>query len=94
MLGGALPVETFSWSVVEFRGDQCESLGAVGAQVAVFPEVLPEQTIYVLVGSSLPWFPRVSEEHSLVEKGRDLVVACHFGTLIPGQRPSRMWGQL
>ena len=64
------------------------------AEVAVFPEVLPKQSVHVFVGSALPWFARVGKEHAVVKERCDLVMAGHFGALIPGQRPPQVWGQL
>lgn len=94
MLGGALPVQTLAWTVVELRGDCFQRIDGVDAQVAVFRQILPEQRVHVLVGSPLPWFTGVGEVGSIVEEGRDLVVAGHFRTLVPGQRAPQMLGQL
>lgn len=91
-LSGALPVEPFSWPIVELRGDYFQRFSGVDAQVAVFPKVLPQQSVRVLVGSPLPWFARVGEEHAVVEEGGNLVVVSHFGALVPGQCAPQMLG--
>ena len=41
-MGGADPVEVFSWAVVEIRGDDFEGVGVVNTEVAVLRKVLPK----------------------------------------------------
>ena len=60
-LRGGLPVEGFAGSTVESCGDGVRVVSRVSAEVGAFGEVLTEETVGVLVGSTLPWCLGVAE---------------------------------
>ena len=52
--GWGLPVERLSWPVVEFVGNSLEVLRRLTREIESFREVLPEQSVGVLVAAALP----------------------------------------
>jgi len=55
------------------------------AQVCPFREVLPQQTVCVLVGPALPRAARFAKVDPSAHVAAKLRVLCHFGSLIPGE---------
>lgn len=53
-LGWGFPAERFVWAAVELVGDRAEMFGGADGQVRALREVLPEQTVCVLVRAALP----------------------------------------
>ena len=68
----------------------CGEAGEVGA----FREILSRQAVGVLVGTTFPRPPGVGEEHAVAEQVRDVGVAGHFRTLVPGQVEASLVGDL
>ena len=59
--------------------------GAMDAEIRSFGEVLPQQSIGVLVGSPLPGTLRVAEVHLQTSVNCELCMLTHLRTLIPRQ---------
>ena len=59
--GGGLPAEGFTGSTVQSCGDSVQVASGVSAEVGAFGEVLSEETVGVLVGTTLPWCLGVAE---------------------------------
>ena len=62
-------------------------------EVGAFGEVLAEETVGVVVGSTLPWTLRVAEVDVEVGVCAELSVLGHFDSLVPGQRAAELLGQ-
>src|SRR5665213_2146534 len=63
------------------------------AQVCAFREVLPQQPVGVLVCATLPrasWVAKVDLDSRI---DLETAVLSHFGSLIPGQRATQLFGQ-
>ena len=54
---------------------------------------MTEETVGVLVGSTLPWTLRVAEVDVEVGIYAELSVLGHFGALVPGQGAAELLGQ-
>lgn len=93
-LGWGLPAEGFTWAGVEFGGDGVEVLTGVGREIGSLGEILPEQAVGVFVGASLPGTGGVTEVDRHVGCRGELVVASHLNTLVPGQGPFELRGQV
>ena len=65
----------------------------MSGEVGAVGEVLAEETVGVLVGSTLPWTLRVAEVDGGVGVCAELGVLGHFGALVPGQRAAELLGQ-
>ena len=65
----------------------------MSVEVGAFGEVLAEQTVGVLVGSTLPWTLRVAEVDVEVGLCAELSMLSHFDSLVPGQRLPELLGQ-
>ena len=65
----------------------------MSGEVGAFGEVLTEETVGVLVGSTLPWTLRVAEVDVEVGICAELSVLGHFGALVPGQGAAELLGQ-
>ena len=76
-LGGGLPVEGFLGSTVECCGDSVQVASGVSAEVGAFGEVLAEETVGVLVGSTLPWCLGVAEVDIEIGVYSELGVLCY-----------------
>lgn len=63
-------------------------------QVGAFREVLADESVRVLVGSSLPRAVRIAEVDLEFCREGDLFVSGEFGSLIPGQGLTQVFGQL
>ena len=82
-LGGCPPAEGLARPAVE-RGSNCfEILSGVSREVRTFREVLSEQPVGVLIGSSLPRALRVTEIHLQAAVDGELRVLCQMGSLDP-----------
>ena len=91
-LAGGLPAEGFTGSTVECCGDSVQVVPGVSAEIGAFGEVLTEQTVGVLVGSTLPWCLGVAEVDIQIGIYSQLRVLGHLGSLVPGQRTAQlMW---
>jgi hypothetical protein len=62
----------------------------VDTQVCAFREVLPEQAVGVLVRTSLPGTGRVAEVDGDEYAPGEILMAGHFGALIPRQGTAEM----
>ena len=62
--GRSGPAEGLTWAVVEFVGDPLQFFGRDMSQVNAFGEVVPQQTVRILVAAALPRRVRVTEEHA------------------------------
>src|SRR5262245_14733959 len=65
-------------------------LTAVDAKVGSLREVLAQQTVGVLVGSSLPWTAGITEVDRDSGGGGEAVMRAHLRALIPGQGTDQM----
>jgi hypothetical protein len=82
--GWGLPIEAFTWPVVECEGDGFEVLTGPTGEVGSLGGVLA-QPVRVLVRGSLPGRVRVCEEHSRAGIESELGVPGEFLTAIPGE---------
>ncbi|GAC1679664.1 MAG: hypothetical protein NVS9B2_30660 [Steroidobacteraceae bacterium] len=64
------------------------------AQVCAFREVLPQQPVGVLVSAALPRALWVAEVDLDTRIDLETIVLSHFGSLIPGQRATQLFGQV
>src|SRR5215212_7534152 len=92
-LGRCPPAEGLAGPGVERRGHGREVVRAVEAQVGAFREVLPQQTVGVLVRAALPRAVGVAEVDLNAGLDPQLCVLAHLRPLIPGQRPPQPLGQ-
>ena len=91
-LAGGLPAEGFTGSTVQSRGDGVQVVSGVSAEVGAFGEVLAEQAVGVLVGSTLPGTLGVAEVDVKIGVYAELSVLGHLGSLVPGQGTAElMW---
>src|SRR5665811_311017 len=89
-LCGAFEAQRLAWSGVQLPRNRVQLFLRVLAQVAPFWQVLPQQTVGVLVEPSLPGAMRISKV-DLYPGGRSQsLMRRHFPTLIVGQRKSRL----
>jgi len=66
----------------------------MNAEVRAFREILPKQPVGVLVRTTLPRAPRITEVDIHSRLHTQLGILGHFGTLIPSQRPSELLGKI
>ena len=93
--GRRSPAERLSRSAVEGDSNCVELSLRISADVRTFGKVLPQQSVGVLVRSSLPRTLRVAKVH--LQSGIDpkLSMLGELGSLIPGQRSSQLrWQHL
>src|SRR5688500_8118975 len=88
------PVVGFARPVVQRGGDRVEVFTAVTAEIGALGEVLPEQSVGVLVAGPLPWGVRVAEVDWQPRGLAQLRMLRHLGSLVPGQRASQRGGQV
>ena len=94
-LSRSAPAECHSRSAVERDRDGVELTLRVAAQVRAFREVLPQQTVRVLVRPSLPRAARIAEIDCQPGIDSKLSMLSELGALIPGQRTSQVrWQRL
>src|SRR4051812_22320951 len=94
-LGGRLPSECLSRPAVQGRSYCGQIISAVDAQVRPLREILPQQTIGVLVRATLPRAVRIAEVHLQPRVDPQSCVLRHLRPLVPGQRatePPRQGG--
>ena len=60
-LSGCPPVESFTWPRIEGGRHGSDLVGAMSAEVRALREVLPQQSVGVLVRAALPRAVRVAE---------------------------------
>jgi len=71
--------------VVHLVGNGIELFLGVDGQIGSFGEVLPQQSVGVLAGASLPGAMRVAEVDVDAGVGREFWVASHLLALVVGQ---------
>jgi len=81
-----MPAERLAVTIVEGCGDWDEAIGAMPAQVRAFGEVLPQQTVGILIRPSLPWTMGIAEVDRQARVDPELGVLSHLHSLVPGQR--------
>ncbi len=84
-LSGSIPLEHFSWSSVEFSGDEVEVVLGVGGEVLSFGEELADEPVPVFVAAPLPRRPGVTEKDGDAGVDPELDMAGEFAALVPGE---------
>src|SRR5262249_9527720 len=92
-LGGSPPAEGLAWAGVQRQGDGVKVHPVVPVQVGALREVLAQESVGVLVRSALPRAVRVTEVDRQPSIDAELRVLSHLGPLVPGERPTELFGQ-
>jgi hypothetical protein len=79
------PAQRLSRPCVEGGRHGSNLLGAVRTQISAFREVLTQQSVGVLVGTTLPEAMRIAEVDLDARINLETGMLSHLGTLIPGQ---------
>src|SRR5690606_889982 len=88
-LDGALEAEALARSDVQFVGNRIQLLLAVFRQIRPLGQVLPDQSVDVLVATTLPGTVRVAEVDRHAGLLGDLRMACHLPSLVVGHALAR-----
>jgi hypothetical protein len=76
---------------LEFVDGREELLGARQRQVGLLREVLPEESVGVLVAAALPGAVGIAEEHRDAGGLAELLVARHLDAAVPGRMSRVSW---
>ena len=82
---GRLPVQAFSGAGVEFLGNGIQFTLGVARQICSLGEVLAQQAIGILIGSTLPGTMRIGKEHLDRESLSQMFMLGHLLPSIIGQ---------
>lgn len=93
-LGWGVVAEAGAWPVIEFGCDPSELVIGDVVEVTAFWEIAAEQTVGVLVGSSLPCGVRVGEVDGHAGRCFDAVVMKQLVALVPSQASTQPGWQL
>src|SRR3989344_7176008 len=85
-LSGTPEAQRLAWSGVQFPGNRIQRFLSKATQVAALGQVLPQQTVGVLVDAALPGTVRIGEVDLDPSGFRQPLMRGHFPALIVCQR--------
>src|SRR3954454_7540477 len=84
--GRCLPIKSLARAAVQLHGDGVEVFLAKARQARALREVLAQQPVGVLVGTSLPGAMRVAKVDVDPRRDAEQPVLGHLASLVPGER--------
>ena len=90
----SVKAQSFPRPLIELQSDDVELCLGVLREIRTFGEVLPQQSVGILVGAALPGTLRIAEVHLDVGRHREAFVLRHLKAPIPGEGATQLAGQL